>query len=120
MELPEGGCCDLEDQQAEAEDHIRRTELVKPPSQLAMKLMMETIATEMNTDELLSIDEIQVIEPASIRRDLSLKLQNMKDLRSLQGVIITEEDRAMSIDEVLARVLKFYRRYVPFPRVPIG
>jgi len=36
------------------------------------------------------------------------------DLHLIQRVIIEEEDRALSIEEVLVRMLGFYRRFVPY------
>jgi hypothetical protein len=36
------------------------------------------------------------------------------DLHLIQRVILEEEDQALSIEEVLVRVLGFYRRFVPY------
>jgi hypothetical protein len=36
------------------------------------------------------------------------------DLHLIQRVILEEEGQAMSIEEVLVRVLGFYRRFVPY------
>lgn len=36
------------------------------------------------------------------------------DLHLIQRVILKEEGQAMSIEEVLVRVLGFYRRFVPY------
>jgi hypothetical protein len=39
---------------------------------------------------------------------------NLRKLESIQGVINVEEDEAVSIDEALSRVLRFYERFVPY------
>ena len=36
------------------------------------------------------------------------------DLHLIQRVILEEEEQALSIEEVLVRVLGFYRRFVPY------
>ena len=36
------------------------------------------------------------------------------DLHLIQRVILEEENQALSIEEVLVRVLGFYRRFVPY------
>ena len=47
-------------------------------------------------------------------RDMRIRRKNFKCLRALQKIMLEEEDRVYSIDEVLARVLKFYDKFVPF------
>lgn len=47
-------------------------------------------------------------------RDIRLRRQNFEGLRALQKIMLIEEDQVHSIDEVLARVLTFYDRFVPF------
>jgi len=42
------------------------------------------------------------------------KRARLQDLFTLQNVILTQEDRVLSVDEVLTRVLEFYRRFVPY------
>jgi len=39
---------------------------------------------------------------------------NLKKLESIRGVINVEEDEAVSLDETLSRVLKFYGKFVPY------
>ena len=39
---------------------------------------------------------------------------NLKKLESIQGVINVEEDDAVTLDETLSRVLKFYGKFVPY------
>jgi hypothetical protein len=38
---------------------------------------------------------------------------NTRDLLALQEIIDLEEGRALSFEEVLARVIGFYKRFVP-------
>jgi AhpD family alkylhydroperoxidase len=70
---------------------------------------------EMNQTELLAPELIQEVFSDSDRYDLALKLQNLNDLKSLQNVILVEEDKIINLDEVQSRVIKFYRRFVPLP-----
>jgi hypothetical protein len=51
---------------------------------------------------------------ASDLRDIRLWQQNLDDLRRLQKVMLIEENKVLSQDEVLARLLTFYARFVPF------
>jgi hypothetical protein len=39
---------------------------------------------------------------------------NLKKLESIQDVINVEEGEAVSLDETLSRVLRFYGRFVPY------
>ena len=39
---------------------------------------------------------------------------NLKKLASIQGGIKVEEGDAVSLDETLSRVLKFYGKFVPY------
>jgi hypothetical protein len=55
----------------------------------------------------------QVQRPADIR-DIRLRKQNTQIIKAIQEIILAEEDRVMSQDEVLSRILGFYGRYVPF------
>ena len=52
--------------------------------------------------------------PESILNDLRIRRENLKDLRSIQTILLVEEDQPYSLDEVLARVLAFYRKFVPY------
>ena len=40
--------------------------------------------------------------------------QNIQDLKRIQFIYLMEEDKNLTIDEVLARVLSFYRKHVPY------
>jgi hypothetical protein len=46
--------------------------------------------------------------------DKKISEVNLRKLESIQGVINVEEDEAVSLDEVLSRVLKFYGKFVPY------
>jgi hypothetical protein len=52
--------------------------------------------------------------PESILNDLRIRRENLKDLRSIQTILLVEEDQPYSLDEVLARVLALYRKFVPY------
>jgi hypothetical protein len=75
---------------------------------------METVGVEILKEECGSFQEI--IDPMSDadRRQLRLRRQNIRDLRTLQKVIMLEEKKPLSIDDVLARALAFYGKFVPF------
>jgi hypothetical protein len=47
-------------------------------------------------------------------RDLNLSKENMVDLTIIQRVFMMYEDESLSLDEVLSRVLEFYRKFVPY------
>lgn len=66
-----------------------------------------------NIGESLTECEIEYLRPSDAR-DIKLRRQNLQDLFTLQNVILSQEDNALSVDEVLTRVLEFYRRFVPF------
>lgn len=75
---------------------------------------MESKCIEMHAEDTSTpIDNHEISNP-SVLRDLILRSQNMLDLRSLQKIFLVEEDVVLSLDEVVARVLAFYGRFVPF------
>jgi hypothetical protein len=47
-------------------------------------------------------------------RELQLRVENLKRLETLRTLINEEEDKMLSVDDVLARVLNFYGKFVPF------
>ena len=47
-------------------------------------------------------------------RDLNLSKENRVDLKIIQRVFMMYEDESLSLDEVLSRVLEFYRKFVPY------
>ena len=40
--------------------------------------------------------------------------QNLKALNAIKEIIEVEEDREVSVDQVLSRVIGLYRRFVPY------
>jgi len=48
------------------------------------------------------------------KRDLKLRMRNAEDLKLIQKIISVEEDQESSLDEVLARVLSLYKKFVPY------
>ncbi len=47
-------------------------------------------------------------------RDINLSKENIVDLKIIQRVFMMYEDESLSLDEVLSRVLEFYRKFVPY------
>ncbi len=75
---------------------------------------MESECIEMHAEDTFAPFENHEISNPSVLRDLILRSQNMLDLRSLQRIFQVEEDVVLSLDEVVARVLAFYGRFVSF------
>ena len=48
------------------------------------------------------------------KSDFKLRKENVQSLKAIQNVFSVYEDQILSLDEVLARVLEFYRRFVPY------
>ena len=46
--------------------------------------------------------------------DLNLSKENIVDLKTIQRMYMIYEDEFLSLDEVLSRVLEFYRKVVPY------
>ncbi len=46
--------------------------------------------------------------------DKKISEVNLRKLESIQGVINVEEGDAVSLDETLSRVLRFYGKFVPY------
>lgn len=75
---------------------------------------MEIPYTDYPSEEIAITDEHFEQLPQSILVDLKIRKQNMEDLKALQRIILVEEDRQCSVDEILARVLLLYRKFVPY------
>lgn len=75
---------------------------------------MEIPYTDYLSEEITITEEHFEQLPQSILRDLKIRKQNMEDLKALQRIILVEEDRQCSVDEILARVLSLYRKFVPY------
>ena len=80
---------------------------------VSVSQVRETVDSEMLMVETFPPKNILDLMCSTNRRDIRLRQQNIQDLRTLQDIILMEEDRALSLDETLARVLAFYRRFVP-------
>lgn len=76
--------------------------------------LTERLDSEMFQGENDLPDDILGLLGAADQRVLRLRQENMTNLRAIQKIILFEEDRALALDEVLARVLAFYRRFVPY------
>lgn len=63
--------------------------------------------------DLLSLKHAESLMEADLR-DLRLREENIQDLRAVQKIILSAEDNVLSLDEVLAWILAFYRRFVPY------
>lgn len=92
------------------------------PQEILVEIPIENLGVFLleNLDYDMLIEEIEI--PCHIkerlkephRRDLSLRRQNVEDLKTIQRVISVEEEQHLTLDEVLDRVLSFYRRFVPY------
>ena len=56
----------------------------------------------------------QIVSDEAALRGLKLRLDNLGELEALRRVINEEEEKTLSVDEVLARVIEFYGRFVPY------
>lgn len=46
--------------------------------------------------------------------EIDIADENLRDLMAIQRVVLIEDGLESSLDEVLTRVLVFYRRFVPY------
>ncbi len=75
---------------------------------------MECIEVETSHQCVLPPIEHRLLGDAAALRMLKLRLDNIRELEALRKVINEEEDKVLSVDDVLARVLKFYGMFVPY------
>ena len=75
---------------------------------------METVDVGILEGEGEPLQEILDYTSDADRHQLRLRRQNIRDLRTLQKVILVEEDRVLNMDQVLSRVLAFYSNFVPY------
>jgi hypothetical protein len=75
---------------------------------------MENLDNGMLLEEIKLPVEVKAKLKETHLRDLDIRRQNVRDLRAIQKVISLEEAQNLSLDEVLARLLSFYRRFVPY------
>lgn len=46
--------------------------------------------------------------------EIDIADENLRDLKAIQRVVLFEDELEASLDEILARVLGFYRKFVPY------
>lgn len=46
--------------------------------------------------------------------EIDLSDENLRDLEAIRNIVTIEDGRDASLDEVLSRVLDFYRGFVPY------
>ena len=68
-------------------------------------MYMNELEYELSEDLVVNEDDV---------RDLNLNKENILDLKIIQRVFMMYEDEFLSLDEVLARVLEFYRKFIPY------
>ena len=64
-------------------------------------------------EEILCESSVLRIDEVALRM-IRLRGDNLKRLERLRDAIEVEEEKMLSVDEVLARVLDFYGSFVPF------
>jgi histidyl-tRNA synthetase len=45
---------------------------------------------------------------------INIKDENLQNLEKIQSVVQMEEGQKVNLDETLAKILAFYRRFVPY------
>lgn len=75
---------------------------------------MESLNNEILIEGICIPEQFRGALKESHLRVLELRRQNLKDLRTLQKVIFIEESKELTLDEVLNRILSFYRKFVPY------
>lgn len=60
------------------------------------------------------LDEIQSCLPPFDSFDIRLNRENVQELKTIQRIILAEEDKVLSVDDVLSRVLATYRGFVHY------
>ncbi len=46
--------------------------------------------------------------------EIDISDENLRNLESIRNIVSVEEGHETSLDEVFQRVLRFYRRFVPY------
>ena len=88
--------------------------LLESPRENPVVFPIESMEQEILIDEIEVPQQVlnRMREPH--RRDLELKMRNLEDLKLIQKIISVEEDQESSLDEVLARILSLYKKFVPY------
>ena len=68
------------------------------------------------TESVASLDDSTVVDGfcRNIQTDLELRSRNTSSLLRIQEMMNSMEGEVLTLDEVLERVLGFFRRFVPF------
>jgi len=66
----------------------------------------------MQYESALKADTLTQPQPTMEKREISE--QNLRALESIKEIIEVEEEKNVTFDQTLARVLSHYRRFVPF------
>ncbi len=74
---------------------------------------MECVTVENCPVEVPDCYESEHLTTADLR-DIEFRERNLHAVKQIQRIILAQEDRAMSMDETLNRVIEYYRRAVPF------
>ena len=74
---------------------------------------METLENKFVSDIYYQSISLDSLNEEEIRL-LKTMEQNIQDLKRIQFIYLMEEDKNLTLDQVLARVLSFYRKYVPY------
>jgi tRNA(Ser,Leu) C12 N-acetylase TAN1 len=88
--------------------------LLESPRENPVVFPIESMEQEILIDEIEVPQQVlnRMREPH--RRDLELKKRNLEDLKLIQKIISVEEDQESSLDEILARILSLYKKFVPY------
>lgn len=75
---------------------------------------METMMDNPSSGEYNVYEEMIRARSQRLDTDLTPSRENKEALRAIQKIILYYENRALSLDEVLARVLESYNEIVPY------
>jgi hypothetical protein len=72
--------------------------------------MSKTILRSQSRDEIAGIE----FETGDVESCEAFSLDNLEALQAAQQIIWYEEERVLTLDETLSRVLQFYQKFVPY------
>jgi hypothetical protein len=75
---------------------------------------METMMDNPSSGEYNAFEEMIKARSHRLDTDLTPSRENKEALKAIQKIILYYENRALSLDEVLARVLESYNEIVPY------
>jgi len=80
----------------------------------------KSVLIELDENNLVEINQDEIKELAEIVEQFSqwgkLSLKNLERMKTLQKIMLLEEGKDLTIDEVLTRLLEFYRIFVPYSK----